>query len=170
MFVEAFFHSIFPEWVGIALLLASASHAVADLLITVLMMMLLSRARAQSDFRRTNDAISRINRVALQSGVLTTIIAICALSAFAGGRDIYAIFWELGTKSYAISLFANLNARTQFRARDIQHISTDKEDSHESYGFTAHALSRRPIKLQVEGSMQGLAEKQNERSGSEASV
>jgi len=124
IFVAASFASATPRWFLPLELVANASTATADILITVLMTMLLSQARAQTCFSRTRSALSQISAITLQSGLLTTFLTICALSLDVAQNDVFGIIWELSTKSYAISLFANLNARSQFR-RNVQHISIE---------------------------------------------
>jgi len=111
LFVAAFFEEIYPKWWSPVLLLVNASMAVADLLITASMTGLLFHAKAQTCFGETRDIVTRFMRITLQTGLLTSFLALSGLALMAANLSYYAIFWEVLTKSYAVSLFANMNAR-----------------------------------------------------------
>jgi len=137
IFVESLLPNSVSYWF-IFLLAMNASVGAADILITVFMTILLSSARGQTNFRGTRGALSRISRITLQSGFLTTFLTVCAVILNGVGVGIYAIFWELSTKSYAITLFANLNARSRSRG-NVEHLPSEHEhdQGHDSlHGFS----------------------------------
>jgi len=76
---------------------------------------LLLRAKAQTRFGGTRDKVTRLIRLTLQTGLLTTLLALSGLGLMLAGLSYFDIFWIALTKSYAISLFANLNARSRQR-------------------------------------------------------
>jgi len=86
-------------------------------------MALLLHAKASSHFAKTNDMLSRLIRIVLQTGLLTSVLALLVLplifrKALSG---IYSLPWYILGKSYAISLLANLNARTRSNAAAVVH-------------------------------------------------
>jgi len=90
----------------------NVSSAVADVTITICMMTLLLHAKASSCFGEMRDLLSRLIRLTLQTGLLTSILALLVVPFFIRNLvGIYSIPWYILGKSYVISLLANLNAR-----------------------------------------------------------
>jgi len=116
-------------WAVPLLKVLNVCMAAADILITICMVLLLSRAKEQTCFGGTRDTISRFIRMTLQSGCLTSLMAICGLALMIRGVGVYGIFWEALTKSYAISLFANLNVRSTHRRSTSQASTTQLSSS-----------------------------------------
>jgi len=76
------------------------------------MMALLLRAKTSSHFEETRDLLSRLIRVILETGLLTSILALLVpLLFFMKLNVIFGLPWYVLGKSEAISLLANLNAR-----------------------------------------------------------
>jgi len=99
-------------WERTALVIWNISSAAVDVLITTCMMALLLHAKAGSAFEETRDLISRLIRNVLQTGLLTSILAILVLPPFYRKLiGLYALPWYILGKSQVISLLANLNAR-----------------------------------------------------------
>jgi len=160
VFAESLILVQVTEWYSILEYTANAAVAMGDALITVLMTILLYRARTQTVFKRTRGTISRINRITLQSGLLTTFLAICALVLNLTNQEIYEMFWELSTKSYAISLFANLNARSQVHG-NVQYISTEHDlGNADTDGVVAYAP---PESIAGTPQLDEVVQNQNER-------
>jgi len=80
--------------------------------ITVCMTVLLLHAKANSHFGETRDVISRLIRMILQTGLLTSLLALLVMPLqFSDLVGLYGIPWYILGKSYVISVLANLNAR-----------------------------------------------------------
>jgi len=106
-----------PWWIRMALVLWNLSSAVVDVTITICMTSLLLHAKASSCLKDTHDLLSRLIRIVLQTGLLTSILAILVVPLFlAELNGLYAIPWYILGKSYIISLLANLNARKRANA------------------------------------------------------
>jgi len=153
LFVAAFFLEGHPKWWIPLLLLVNATMAVADILITVSMTGLLLHAKAQTRFGETRDIVTRFMRITLQTGLLTSFLALSGLALMAAELSYYAIFWEVLTKSYAVSLFANLNARGS-HLRNPSHGSTGRgsfgrrgdHSGSNSSGLTLHLLPLKGVR------------------------
>jgi len=107
-----------PPWLfTLILILWNASSAVADITITICMMALLLHAKANAHFRDTRDLLSRLTRIVLQTGLLTSILALLDLPlVLRRVTGIYPLPWYILGKSEVISLLANLNARKRSNA------------------------------------------------------
>jgi len=76
------------------------------------MMALLRHAKAGSYFGDTRDLLSRLIRICLQTGLLTSILALIVPPLFLSNTfSFFALPWYILGKSEVISLLANLNAR-----------------------------------------------------------
>jgi len=104
----------FPEWIVDMLVVWTISGAVADVTITVCMMSILYHAKSSSYFGETRDRISKVIRLTIQTGFLTSVLALLVPPLLL--RHVFGFyglpFFLLG-KSYVISLLVNLNARTR---------------------------------------------------------
>lgn len=96
------------------ILLWSVPSALADVTITVSMMVILLNAKARTDISETRDRISQLLRITVQTGFLTSVMAVPAapLFVFTNDTEYYSLTWYALGKFYVISLLANLNART----------------------------------------------------------
>jgi len=128
LFVASFIEETYPTWWDPVLLLVNASMAAADILITVCMTGLLLHAQSQAYFGETRDMVTRFIRLTLQTGLLTSFLSICGLVLAASKISYYAIFWEILTKSYAVSLFANLNARSDNRNKHRAPVESAQDE------------------------------------------
>jgi len=103
-----------PPWYKVIILLWFTTSPAADIMITISMMILLFHAKANSYFEDTRDLLSRLIRTILQTGLLTSLLALIVLPLYLKNfNGIYGIPWFVLGKSYVISLLANLNARKQ---------------------------------------------------------
>jgi len=101
-----------PRWYDVMISLWFGSSAVVDITITVCMMALLHHAKTGSFFSETRDLLSRLIQIVLQTGLLTSVLALLALSLRLGVHNaIYSLPWYILGKSEVISLLANLIAR-----------------------------------------------------------
>lgn len=106
----------FPRWFKPILDLWFASSAAADIAITIFMMALLLHAKANSCFGETRDLISRLIRLIVQTGLLTSILALLVIPLnFRHFVGLYTLPWYVLGKSQVISLLANLNSRRRSR-------------------------------------------------------
>jgi len=111
----------------------TVSSAVTDVLITICMIVILCHARTKSFSGETYSKVSRLLRVTVQTGFLSSALAICiAALNFMSKRThgLYLLPVFLLGKSYIITLFANLNSRssqgTPAPARAIDRVATRK--------------------------------------------
>jgi len=102
-----------PLSVTSTILVRVISIIVVDLIITTCMMVILFRAKNTSYFGETRDRISRLIRLTIQTGLLTTVLAIPIAPLFYFNQQglVSLTCFFLG-KSYVISVLANLNARS----------------------------------------------------------
>jgi len=111
----------FPWWFNTVIVLWNASSAVADITITICMMALLLHAKSGTHFGKTHDLLSRLTRIVLQTGLLTSILALLVLPLILRGvTGIYSLPWYILGKSQVISLLANLNARKRSNTPIVQ--------------------------------------------------
>jgi len=147
-----------PDWVFIVIQLWIFSTVAADITITACMMVIFYQAKSMAHFRETRNRISKISRVALQTGLLTTVLALLVpILGRAVGFGLYVLPWYFLGKSYTISLLANLNARP--RKNDItthtngtigangrSHVTTiafaPRQRSQEDNPTSSHGISR----------------------------
>jgi len=119
----------FPPWFGIVLPLWIISSAVVDVTITLCMAALLLHAKANSYFGETRDLLSRLIRIVLQTGLLTTVLALLILLLYVKEEvGMYGLPAFVLGKTYVISLLANLNARLH-RSDDDQGVLVTKEST-----------------------------------------
>jgi len=99
------------------ILLWSISTAVVDVTITICLMVILYRAKSSAYYGETRDKLSHMLRLTIQTGFLTSILAIpvAPLFVFTPGLDAITMF--LIGKSYVITLLVNLNARTSYQPK-----------------------------------------------------
>jgi len=98
---------------GSIVLAWTVSTAIADVVITMCMMVILHHAKSSGCFGETRDRLSRLLRLTIQTGFLTSILAIPIAPLYIRVQvGIYTLTCFLLGKSYAISLLANLNARS----------------------------------------------------------
>jgi len=110
-----------------AILIWTISTVVADVTITACMMSILYHAKSSSCFGETRDRLSRLLRLTIQTGFLTSVLAIPVAPLFAREHSgIYGLTCYLLGKSYVISLLANLNARSYRPGPPVMkaHLST----------------------------------------------
>jgi len=98
---------------GTLVLVWTVSTSVVDVTITICMIVILYHAKANAYFGETHDKLSRLLRLTIQTGFLTSILAVPMTPLyFYGGPGTYTVTWFSLGKSYLISLLANLNARS----------------------------------------------------------
>lgn len=92
----------------------TVSSAVIDIIISASMIAILRHARSRTNLPGTRDTISRLIRLTVQTGSLTSILALAIIIVFLkepfGNMHTFPAY--LLGKSYAMSLLANVNART----------------------------------------------------------
>ncbi|KAF8586190.1 hypothetical protein K439DRAFT_1631953 [Ramaria rubella] len=88
--------------------------AVVDIMISIIMIIILKSAKSKTDFSDTRDIISRLSRITLQTGTLTSFLAFATLFILTQIHtgNMYNLFTNLLGKSYALSLLATLNTRS----------------------------------------------------------
>jgi len=91
------------------------------------MMTILYHAKASACFGETRDRFSRLLRLTIQTGFVTSILALPIAPLYIHVQvGIYTLTCFLLGKSYAISLLANLNARS-YRPTQIHGKKVKKE-------------------------------------------
>jgi len=109
-----------PRWLGIVEVTWNSASAVTDIAITISLTALFRHAKAGSSFGETRDLLSRLTRIVLQTGLLTSFLALLVLPLiFNNVVGIFALPWYILGESYVISLLANLNARGRANASVI---------------------------------------------------
>jgi len=93
-------------------LIWTIASAVADVAITLSMMTILMNAKSRSTIKETRNGISQLLRVTIQTGFLTSTLAIPIGPLYLSGTEGYELTWFPLGKCYLISLLANLNARS----------------------------------------------------------
>ncbi|KAL1691034.1 hypothetical protein GGG16DRAFT_113543 [Schizophyllum commune] len=135
-----------------------AGSLLCDLIITVSMFLLLTRSRRGTPFRRTEDLLTRMINLTLETGLATTIVAALELSLLVARP--YEEFHEapgyaLG-KLYSNALLATLNAR------HLRHASGEVSDISMSIR-SASSMPGRRVLLSDDSDNQAPAE--GKRSG-----
>ncbi|KAL1713052.1 hypothetical protein EV715DRAFT_296468 [Schizophyllum commune] len=135
-----------------------AGSLLCDLIITVSMFLLLTRSRRGTPFRRTEDLLTRMINLTLETGLATTIVAALELSLLVARP--YEEFHEapgyaLG-KLYSNALLATLNAR------HLRHASEEVSDISMSIR-SASSMPGRRVLLSDDSDNQAPAE--GKRSG-----
>jgi len=98
------------DGLNLALVWVTAT-TVVDVMITVCMIIILYHTRATASSGESYDKISRLLRLTIQTGFLTSALAIFVVPFPSADNNIFSMpFWLLG-KSYVITLLANLNSR-----------------------------------------------------------
>jgi len=117
-----------PKWLKMIVVLWNASSAATDITITICMMGLLLHARANTCFGETRDLLSRLTRILLQTGLLTSVLALLVLPLLLIRNlvGIYSLPWFVLGKSYVISLLANLNARKRSNVSVVHGSDNDQ--------------------------------------------
>lgn len=91
----------------------TVSSAVIDIVISSCMIAILRHARSKTYFADTRDTISKLIRLTVQTGTLTSVLALAIIIVFLkepfGNMHTFPAY--LLGKSYAMSLLANVNAR-----------------------------------------------------------
>jgi len=114
-------------WEETALVIWNISSAAVDVSITICMMALLLHARASSCFGETRDMLSRLMRNVLQTGLLTSILALLVLPLFYRNLNgVYGLPWYILGKSEVISLLASLNARRRSNVSVVHGSDSDQ--------------------------------------------
>jgi len=111
--------TVYPKWFQKVMLFWAASSAVTDLLIAGCMFLLLRQAKVQTYYTDTIDRLSRVVRITIQTGFFTALVAFINVPLIAHISQLNGIFalpWFFLGKSYTISLFTNLNARSSVNA------------------------------------------------------
>jgi len=105
--------AISQSTISVVVVAWSVSAALADIVIVICMVIILRNAKSRAYFGETRDRISRLLRLTIQTGLLTTILALPTGPVFLRAQDssMYALPLFLLGKSYVISLLFNLNAR-----------------------------------------------------------
>jgi len=104
----------FPWWIRVVIVLFNISSCIADVTITISMIAMLLHAKASSVFGETRDLLSRLIRIVLQTGLLTSLLALLTVGFYFGHfNGLYAFPWYIIGETYVISLLANLNARNR---------------------------------------------------------
>ncbi|KAF8575759.1 hypothetical protein K439DRAFT_1641143 [Ramaria rubella] len=108
------------------------SAAVVDIIISISMIIILQNAKSKTYFSETRDIISRLSRQTLQTGTLTSLLALAILFCFTQIHvgNMHTLFAYLLGKSYAMSLLANLNARSRGRYDRNASSSQTSQPSH----------------------------------------
>ncbi|KAF8338060.1 uncharacterized protein EI90DRAFT_3151868 [Cantharellus anzutake] len=105
-----------PHWSRTSTIGLCASQAAADTLIAVIMIVLLRRKR--TGFPRTDRAIKILVRYAVQTGAITSVVALTILVSFLwyDGYHFLTICFAVPFGGvYTITLLANLHSRSQAR-------------------------------------------------------
>jgi len=91
----------------------TVSSAVIDVVISSCMIAILRHARSKTHFADTRDTLSKLIRLTVQTGTLTSVLALAIIIVFLtepfGNMHTFPAY--LLGKSYAMSLLANVNAR-----------------------------------------------------------
>jgi len=98
------------SFVQASYLLWLTTAPVVDLILTTCSFIMLYHARANSDFRKTHDKLAKLIKLTVQTGFLTSALAVISL-ALSTSFGVYVLPWYVLDKSYVIWLLANLNAR-----------------------------------------------------------
>ncbi|KAF6755006.1 hypothetical protein DFP72DRAFT_356133 [Ephemerocybe angulata] len=110
--LKVFARKIELHWSALVWFLAAC---VADILITVVLVITLSRRK--TGFSATDDAIQKIIRMTVQTGALTAVFAVGDVVFFMSmGRTALNFLWDLAlSKLYANCLLSTLNARANIK-------------------------------------------------------
>jgi len=93
-------------------LLWAVGSAVVDASITIYMAIFLYNTRASTYSGEIHDRLSRLLRLTIQTGFMTSLLAVLVIPLYLENTFLYAIPLYLLGKSYNIALLANLNARS----------------------------------------------------------
>jgi len=127
------------------------SATVADVLITGTLVINLSKRK--TGFAATDDAISKIIRMTVQTGMITALFAIGDVIFFMTLKSAWNFIWDLAlTKIYANCLLSTLNARAGLK----------EMSSHSNHRQISTSGGRRPI--HVQSSMFEMEHKSYDRS------
>ncbi|KDR77721.1 hypothetical protein GALMADRAFT_155508 [Galerina marginata CBS 339.88] len=120
--------SFFREWAGFkifdrAVIVWLTGSAAADIIITVSLCWTLYRWK--TGMKATDDRVSKIVRLTMQTGLLTTIFALLDLIiSLTVHRVLLNFAWDLAlSKLYTNSLLSTLNARGKWDDDDVVHSS-----------------------------------------------
>jgi len=119
----------------------TVSSAVIDIVISACMIAILRHARSKTYFADTRDTISKLIRLTVQTGTLTSVLALAIIIVFLkepfGNMHTFPAY--LLGKSYAMSLLANVNARMNAAPSRGQSFETTQE----SLAFSPPKVKRR---------------------------
>ncbi|KAF8575756.1 hypothetical protein K439DRAFT_720440 [Ramaria rubella] len=90
------------------------SSAVTDIIITICMFGILQNAKSKEYFAASRDLLTKLTRITIQTGTLTSVLALAVLIVFKEEKvgNMHTFPAYLLGKSYIMSILANLNART----------------------------------------------------------
>lgn len=94
------------------LLVWMVATALVDVVITICMIIILYHSRASATSEDTYDKISRLLRLTIQTGFLTSALAVVVVPLFLVSSNLFALPTFLLGKSYVVALLANLNSRS----------------------------------------------------------
>lgn len=137
------------------------SATVADVLITGTLVINLSKRR--TGFAATDDAISKIIRMTVQTGMITALFAIGDVIFFMTLKSAWNFIWDLAlTKIYANCLLSTLNARAGLKemSSHSNHRQISTSNGRRPTGFMDQPLT--PI--HVQSSMFEMEQKAYDRS------
>jgi len=144
---ESNLNSVLPRIKAVTTIWAVCA-AVTDVIITISTIIILRHARTNFAYlKRTRDIVSRFTRVVIQTGSVTSFLALFLIIAFLIPHtgDVYSISSYLLGKSYAMSLLANLNARSHGEpliGEQSTTMSTSHPVSRPTNGAEDHIVSR----------------------------
>jgi len=124
-----------------------AGSLAADVMIAIAMLVILQMARKRTSFKDTSDLITKLSRVAIQTGLVTAVCALVQLTLFLrfNNNDLHQTFAFILGKLYTNSLLGNLNSR-----RSIVSSAVSSSD-HGTYLWSAQnnsqILNSRSIEL-----------------------
>lgn len=95
-----------------------SATVVVDVTITICMTIILYHTRTGASSEETYDRISHLLRLTIQTGFLTSALAIIVIPWSPTENNVFTIPFYLLGKTYVITLLANLNARTARPAPD----------------------------------------------------
>lgn len=102
---------LIPIWERDVIMVWTSCTAAADVLITICMLALLWHAKSQAIFGEIRNTVSRLIRLTIQTGLLTSVLALLVLPLIVQNTVLYTLPWYLLGKSYGLSILVNLNSR-----------------------------------------------------------
>jgi len=144
----------------ISMMMWSGSSAVADVAITICMIIVLHQTRTTASSPDTYHKITHLLRITIQTGFLTSALAVFVLATILARDNLYLLPWFLLGKSYMITLLANINARSS-RLQTTRDILVNEPNSSGAtlslFRAIAHNFHRDLTSVSSEVPTRGLA-------------